>query len=225
MTSGIYSRKNKKIKGNCSFCKKIILIHKHHLKANKNNFCSLKCKFNWSKGKKIDSGKKGMEHFNWKGNKVGYMGVHNWIRKNKPKPKVCEDCQKKIKLELANLSGKYKRDIADYKYLCRSCHFNFDGTNKKIVFDEIVNIKRKKCDEIFWDIETETENFIAEDIITHNSKPHKKSIACNTFLPNILREKVEVVIAIDTSGSIGKKELTDFISEIVGMLLLNQLFH
>jgi len=49
------------------------------------------------------------------------------------------------------------------------------------------------------------------------AKPHKKSIACNTFLPNILREKVEVVIAIDTSGSIGKKELTDFISEIVGL--------
>jgi len=49
------------------------------------------------------------------------------------------------------------------------------------------------------------------------AKPHKKSIACGTFLPNILREKVEVVIAIDTSGSIGKKELTDFISEIVGL--------
>ena len=49
------------------------------------------------------------------------------------------------------------------------------------------------------------------------AKPHKKSIACNTYLPNILREKVEVVIAIDTSGSIGKKELTDFISEIVGL--------
>ena len=49
------------------------------------------------------------------------------------------------------------------------------------------------------------------------AKPHKKSIACGTYLPNILREKAEVVIAIDTSGSIGKKELTDFISEIVGM--------
>jgi len=49
------------------------------------------------------------------------------------------------------------------------------------------------------------------------AKPHKKSIACNTYLPNILREKAEVVIAIDTSGSIGKKELTDFISEIVGL--------
>jgi len=49
------------------------------------------------------------------------------------------------------------------------------------------------------------------------AKPHKKSIACDTYMPNVLREKAEVVIAIDTSGSIGKQELTDFISEIVGM--------
>jgi predicted metal-dependent peptidase len=49
------------------------------------------------------------------------------------------------------------------------------------------------------------------------AKPHKKSIICDTYLPNILREKAEVVIAIDTSGSIGRDELTDFISEIVGM--------
>jgi predicted metal-dependent peptidase len=45
----------------------------------------------------------------------------------------------------------------------------------------------------------------------------KKSIACNTYLPSVLKERVDVVISIDTSGSIGQKELTDFVSEIVGM--------
>lgn len=45
----------------------------------------------------------------------------------------------------------------------------------------------------------------------------KKSIACKTYLPSILKERVDVVISIDTSGSIGQKELTDFVSEIVGM--------
>lgn len=45
----------------------------------------------------------------------------------------------------------------------------------------------------------------------------KKSVACHTYMPNILKEKIDVVISIDTSGSIGKKELTDFLSEIVGL--------
>lgn len=48
-------------------------------------------------------------------------------------------------------------------------------------------------------------------------KRHKKSISCGYYMPNVVKEKVKVAVAIDTSGSIGKKELTDFISEIVGL--------
>jgi len=49
------------------------------------------------------------------------------------------------------------------------------------------------------------------------SRRSKKSVACNTYLPSVIKERVDVVISIDTSGSIGQKELTDFVSEIVGM--------
>ncbi len=49
------------------------------------------------------------------------------------------------------------------------------------------------------------------------AKKSKKSVACRTYLPSYTKEKVDVVITIDTSGSIGQIELTDFISEIVGM--------
>jgi predicted metal-dependent peptidase len=51
---------------------------------------------------------------------------------------------------------------------------------------------------------------------TWNS-PSKKSRATGYFMPDYLRESIKVLVAVDTSGSIGEKERTDFISEISGM--------
>jgi len=46
------------------------------------------------------------------------------------------------------------------------------------------------------------------------SKPSKRSFSLNTYLPAVTRETIDVVVAIDTSGSISQGELTQFISEI-----------
>ena len=65
----------------------------------------------------------GEKRHNWKGNDVKYFGLHGWLRRNIQKPKKCENCNKETnKLELSNISGKYKRDPNDYRYLCRKCH-------------------------------------------------------------------------------------------------------
>lgn len=48
-------------------------------------------------------------------------------------------------------------------------------------------------------------------------KRSKKSLACGFYLPNQEREKIDVSIAVDTSGSIGTEELTTFISEIISL--------
>jgi hypothetical protein len=55
----------------------------------------------------------------WKGDKVGYIALHNWVRRRKPKPEFCEICNKRKPYDLSNISGKYKRDINDYK--CVNC--------------------------------------------------------------------------------------------------------
>ncbi len=68
----------------------------------------------------------------WKGNKVGYNGVHTWVRKHKPKPKFCEICKLKPPVDLANISGKYKRDVNDFEWLCKKCHFIKDGLIKNL---------------------------------------------------------------------------------------------
>jgi len=62
-------------------------------------------------------------------------------------------------------------------------------------------------------------NYISQQIPYNHSYnyPHKKSVSSGVYMPNILKEKVDVVIGIDVSGSVGQKELSDFLSEIIGI--------
>lgn len=65
----------------------------------------------------------------WKGDTVGYAGLHCWIRERKIKPTFCDGCSASPPRDLANISGQYKRDINDFEWLCRRCHMNSDGRN------------------------------------------------------------------------------------------------
>jgi len=80
----------------------------------------------------IGESQMGEKHHAWKGNKVGYKGVHDWIGRNFGKPKFCEHCGTKNakKFEWANISQKYKRDRVDWLRLCTSCHRNYDNSRK-----------------------------------------------------------------------------------------------
>ena len=49
------------------------------------------------------------------------------------------------------------------------------------------------------------------------AKPNKKSVSAGYYMPDYIKERIKVLVVIDTSGSIGKDELTDFLSEMVGM--------
>lgn len=71
---------------------------------------------------------------NWKGENIkkenGADGLHDWIRRRKSKPELCEECKKIPPYDLSNISGKYKRDINDFRWLCRKCHMLSDGRLK-----------------------------------------------------------------------------------------------
>lgn len=62
----------------------------------------------------------------WKGDNVKYQALHQWIRKNKPRPDKCERCGDPATLECANISGLYKRDVNDFVYVCIPCHWKID---------------------------------------------------------------------------------------------------
>lgn len=70
------------------------------------------------------------ENPSWKGDEVGYFGLHSWIQKQLGKPETCEFCDKdgltKHQIHWANKSHKYKRDLTDWLRLCVSCHQSYD---------------------------------------------------------------------------------------------------
>jgi len=97
----------------------------------------------WHTGTKgiIENGfQAGKEHQNWKGDEVGYQGVHIWIRKNKGTPKKCEECgttNRKKWYEWANKDHTYKRNLEDWIRMCRGCHRKYDTRNHLLKRDKI----------------------------------------------------------------------------------------
>jgi len=50
------------------------------------------------------------------------------------------------------------------------------------------------------------------------ARPSKKSYSTGIYLPSVVKESLDLIIAIDTSGSIRNEELKDFMGEILGIL-------
>ncbi len=86
----------------------------------------------------------------WKGDKVGYCGIHEWIRRRYLKPELCECCKKKPPYDLANKSGKYKRDLDDWEWLCRRCHMTKDGRLENFKKNRFDSTGRRKNKEGVW---------------------------------------------------------------------------
>lgn len=67
----------------------------------------------------------------WKGDEVGYFGLHAWVVKKLGKPRYCGYCQNDKKVgekqyHWANISHAYRRDLSDWIRLCSSCHKLYD---------------------------------------------------------------------------------------------------
>ena len=82
----------------------------------------------------------GENHWKWKGEKVSYCALHNWVKRWRGRPNHCEnpncvyprlDAKKRLMIEpkmycWANKDHSYKRNLDDYISLCQSCHKNYD---------------------------------------------------------------------------------------------------
>ena len=111
----------------------------HFSKSNRKVFCGRECHKHWKMeimiGNKRGKGHpSGVLNPNWKGDKVGYWGLHAWVYRLLGKPMFCSLCKttKARKYEWANISQLYKRDILDWIRLCSKCHINFDNGNLAI---------------------------------------------------------------------------------------------
>jgi len=57
-------------------------------------------------------------------------------------------------------------------------------------------------------------------IVPHDftyTRPHKKSIVAGYYMPSLKKQFVDVIVAVDTSGSISQQELVEFMSEVRGI--------
>lgn len=153
-------------------CGKEFITKSYKLNAGKGKYCSLKCKYKYTKRRlgliyikhkeNPTSFKKGLVPWNkdsvglckpnitsfqkgehrsmktefsigetlgennakWKGDAVGYDGLHTWVRRRLGKADHCCLCNgiKAKKYYWHNISLKYKRDLSDWQSLCPSCH-------------------------------------------------------------------------------------------------------
>ena len=82
---------------------------------------------------------------NFKGDQVGYDALHDWVEKHKQDPGKCEHCGESERLQWANKSHEYKRDLEDWLRLCSGCHGQYDRGHKgamRIKFPEYADKRR-----------------------------------------------------------------------------------
>lgn len=118
---------------NCGSCGKLFSTNRGRL------YCSRPCFLKYlhtiysgnsqaliNRNRKISASHIADKNPQWLGDKVSYRGLHDWLRKNFSPPKECLECKRELKLDLANVTGKYVRDISHYRWLCRGCHVSLD---------------------------------------------------------------------------------------------------
>lgn len=112
----------------CKNCGKETNKFRYGNYSEERKFCCHKCATDYYK-KHFPQGDK---HHLWKGKNASYITQHQWINRNYGKASCCEMCRKKLvgKFHWANISGKYLRNIKDYKQLCVSCHIKFNHIQK-----------------------------------------------------------------------------------------------
>ena len=78
----------------------------------------------------------GKAHGMWKGDKVKYASLHNWVQLWKGIPEKCSECGIKGKkigrnwsIQWANINHLYRRNLNDYIALCQNCHYGYDLKN------------------------------------------------------------------------------------------------
>lgn len=66
---------------------------------------------------------------NYEPAKTTYMQIHKWVYKQAGRADHCQENEEHIskRYEWANLSGNYRREMSDWKQLCKECHTKYDN--------------------------------------------------------------------------------------------------
>lgn len=74
-----------------------------------------------------------------------YASLHDWVSRHKGKAIKCEHCGNiNGRIEWANLSHEYKRDLNDWLSLCKKCHVKYDMANGWGMATKKFNLQKRK---------------------------------------------------------------------------------
>lgn len=108
---------------NCLQCGKAMKVKPSQLKKGRGKHCSYECRSKTFKGE---------GHPNWKGDSVGYFGIHDWLYSEYGNASRCENknCSGDCKtFEWAKRKGvRYMRRRENFIQMCVICHRSYDGT-------------------------------------------------------------------------------------------------
>ena len=131
----------KKRKGefrNCKICDKNFYALPAQVRTGVGFYCSHSC-FSKSRNNTYRLGKYAQKGapvpptaykkigLTFKGTISEYKALHYWVNKQIGKALVCEKCGSIIKIQWANISWKYLKNIHDWMALCVRCHLVYDG--------------------------------------------------------------------------------------------------
>ncbi len=70
----------------------------------------------------------GSDHPNWKGDDASYSAIHNWVRRQKGEPSLCEGCgaTESKRFEWSSIGHEYLRSVDNWIRLCKSCHLRYE---------------------------------------------------------------------------------------------------
>lgn len=114
------SQKENRPSKNCLHCSAIFYRTPSAITVAK--YCSYAC---------VNKAKTGDGHPLWTGDNASYKSLHLWVSRRLGKACICSKCKSEVRVEWANVSHDYRRDLSDWIQLCQKCHNKYDrGENR-----------------------------------------------------------------------------------------------
>lgn len=90
---------------------------------------------------KISKSMTGEHNPMWKGDNIKYLALYRWVRRNIPKPDLCQNCFQVPPRLLANITGIYDRQFNNWNWICLDCNRGFKNVITRVWIKNVIEIK------------------------------------------------------------------------------------
>jgi len=164
-----------------------------------------------SGGNKSSKNQDGTENVSFGNVRGSRFDTHFYPKKRNGNDKEDKDTKgnEKTEQELRKLKDEWKKRVAESETLARQMGRMPESIER--MFGNIIESK------INW--RSLLYRYITQEIPMDSSyaRPSKRSQSVGVYLPYQIKENIDIVVAIDSSGSVSPKEMDSFVSEIIAI--------